>query len=85
MYVLRISGKFKNYSYICAHTSMEENSEREKYRSYERLDRMYKQCPSYDIKIILGDKNAKVGKEIWTEIAVQPVTYMMKVMIIECI
>jgi len=31
---------------------------------------MHKQCPSYNIKIILGETNAKVGKEIWTGIAV---------------
>ena len=31
-----------------------------------RLKRMYKQFPSYDIKIILGDMNAKLGKGIWT-------------------
>jgi hypothetical protein len=29
MFVLRIRGKFKNYSYICAHVPMEEKSERE--------------------------------------------------------
>jgi len=33
---------------------------------YERLERTYKLCPSYDTKIILNDKDAKVGKEIWT-------------------
>ena len=27
---------------------------------------MYKQFPSYDIKIILGDMNTKFGKAIWT-------------------
>jgi hypothetical protein len=31
---------------------------------------MHKQCPSYNTKIILGEMNAKVGKEIWTETAV---------------
>ena len=31
---------------------------------------MYKQFPSYNIKIIVGDMNAKLGKEIWTGIAV---------------
>jgi hypothetical protein len=31
---------------------------------------MQKQCPSYNIKIILGEMNAKVGKEIWTGTAV---------------
>ena len=70
MCVLRIRGKFENYSYICAHAPTEEKSERKKYQFYGRLDRMYKQCPSYNIKIILGNMNAKVGKEIWTGIAV---------------
>jgi len=31
---------------------------------------MHKQCPSYNIKIILGEMNTKVGKKIWTGIAV---------------
>jgi len=35
-----------------------------------RLKRMYKQFPSYDIKIMLGDMNAKSGKEIWNGRAV---------------
>jgi hypothetical protein len=29
MFVLRIRGKFKKYSYICAHVPTEEKSERE--------------------------------------------------------
>ena len=37
---------------------------------YMRLKRMYKQFPLYEIKIMLGDMNAKMGKEIWTGIAV---------------
>jgi len=56
-------GKFKNYIFSCAHAPMEEKSERENDQFYERLERMYKLCPSYDIKIILGDMNAKMGKE----------------------
>ena len=31
-----------------------------------RLKRMYKQFPSDDIKVILGNMNAKFGKAIWT-------------------
>jgi hypothetical protein len=66
--VLRIRGKFKNYSFICAHAPTEEKSEREKDKFYERLERTYKQCPSYDIKIILGDVNAKMGRKFgWEE------------------
>lgn len=68
--MLRIRGKFKNYSYNCAHAPTEEKSGRKKYQFYERLGRMHKQCPSYDIKIKLGNMNAKVGKEFWTKIAV---------------
>jgi hypothetical protein len=33
---------------------------------YERLERTYKQCPSYDVKFILNDTNVKVSKEIRT-------------------
>ena len=49
---------------------MEEKSERENDQFYERLEGMYKPCPSYDTKIILDDMNAKMGKEILTGIAV---------------
>jgi hypothetical protein len=57
----------KNYSLICAHAPTEEKSEIENDRFYEGLERTRKQCPSYNIKIILGNIKAKVGKEVWTE------------------
>jgi hypothetical protein len=41
---------------------------REKDQFYEQLERTYKQCPSYDTKIMLGDMNVKVEKNIWTGI-----------------
>jgi hypothetical protein len=81
MCVLSNRGKFKNYSFICAHAPTEEMSEREKAQFCDRLDRTYKQCPSHDTKIILGDMNAKVGKEIWMGTAAM--VYMMKVMRME--
>jgi hypothetical protein len=56
----------KNYSFISAHAPTEEKNEREHDQFCETLERTHKQCPSYDIKILLGDMNAKVGKEIWT-------------------
>jgi len=49
---------------------MEEKCERGNDQFYEQLDRTYKFCPSYDIKIILDDMTAKMGKEILTGIAV---------------
>ena len=30
---------------------------------FELLDKTYEQCPGYDIKIVLGDFNAKLGRE----------------------
>jgi len=39
MHVLRIRGKFKNYSLICAHAPIGEKSERENDRFYEGLER----------------------------------------------
>ena len=30
---------------------------------YERLEETYDRCPEHDIKIVLGDFNAKVGRE----------------------
>jgi hypothetical protein len=49
-----------------------EKTVREKKRmiGFMRLERMYRQCCSYDMKTILCAKNAKVGKEILTGIAV---------------
>jgi hypothetical protein len=64
MCMLRIIGKFKNCRFICAHAPTEEKIEREKDQFYEWLERIYRQCPLYNIKIILGDMNTSVGKEI---------------------
>jgi hypothetical protein len=30
---------------------------------YELLSKIYNDCPTYDIKVVLRDMNAKVGKE----------------------
>ena len=54
---------------MCQCTS-KEKSEREKNQFYEHLKRMNKQYHLHNIKIMLGDTNAKVRKEMWTGIAV---------------
>ncbi|GFU64665.1 hypothetical protein TNCV_1947831 [Trichonephila clavipes] len=38
---------------------MEEKDDEEKELSYEDLHRLYRTCPKHDVKIILGDMNAK--------------------------
>jgi len=62
--MLRIRGEFKNYIFICTHVPTEEKGERQKDRLYEtKEDVPYKHFSSYDMKIMLGDMNAKLGKE----------------------
>ncbi|XP_060665319.1 uncharacterized protein LOC132797575 [Drosophila nasuta] len=50
-------------SLICAHAPTEEKDDATKDAFYAELDRAYGRCPSHDIKILLGDFNAKVGRE----------------------
>lgn len=60
---LRIRGKFFNISLINAHAPTEEKDDEVKELFYERLQLAYNNAPPRDIKIILGDFNAKVGQE----------------------
>ena len=60
---IRIKANFYGISLICAHAPTEDKDEQNKYMFYERLEREYDRCPDHDIKIVLGDFNAKIGKE----------------------
>ena len=44
--------KFHNISLICAHAF------------YANLEDLYDKCPAHDIKIVLGDFNAKVVQSV---------------------
>ncbi|XP_070137322.1 uncharacterized protein [Drosophila bipectinata] len=48
---------------ICAHAPTEEKDDATKDAFYAELDRAYGRCPSHDMKILLGDFNATVGRE----------------------
>jgi hypothetical protein len=61
---LRTKVRFQNYSLICIHAPTEEKSADEKDTFYELLEKEYDKCPSNDIKILLGDFNAKIGQQI---------------------
>jgi len=41
----------------------EDKDDEEKDSFYVELETVYSQCPKHDIKMVLGDYNAKVGKE----------------------
>ena len=58
---LRIRGRFFNTT--CVHAPTEEKDEIQKDDFYEDLERMYLKVPKHDIKVMMGDFNAKVGKE----------------------
>jgi exonuclease III len=57
-------GRFFNTTFISIHAPTEEKEEDIKDQFYERLERTYDEIPRNDIKIILGDFNAKIGKEV---------------------
>lgn len=54
---------FLNYSIIKSHAPTEEKPQNEKEEFYEDLEAVYRHCPKNDIKIIMGDMNAKVRQE----------------------
>ena len=45
------------------HAPTEEKDEIQKDDFYEDLDRIYMKVPKHDIKVVMGDFNAKVSKE----------------------
>ena len=45
------------------HEASEEKSDDSKDRFYEELEQVFDHFPKYDMKIILGDFNTKVGRE----------------------
>ncbi|XP_049302044.1 craniofacial development protein 2-like [Bactrocera dorsalis] len=60
---IHIKARFFNISLICAHAPTEEKDDVTKDACYECLERTYESCPQHDVKIVLGDFNARVGKE----------------------
>ncbi|XP_045502209.1 craniofacial development protein 2-like [Colias croceus] len=61
--VLRIRGQFANISLVNVYAPTELAVDETKDQFYEQLELIYDQLPSYDIKIVLGDFNAKIGRE----------------------
>uniref|UniRef100_A0A182NDQ1 Endonuclease/exonuclease/phosphatase domain-containing protein n=1 Tax=Anopheles dirus TaxID=7168 RepID=A0A182NDQ1_9DIPT len=60
---LRMRGKFYNISLINVHAPTEDKEEEEKDLFYGRLAKTIKSRPRHDLIIILGDFNAKIGRE----------------------
>jgi hypothetical protein len=60
--VIRIKGRFFNYSLINIHAPTNDSKEEAKDQFNEQLERAYAACPSHDVKLVMGDANAKVGR-----------------------
>jgi hypothetical protein len=60
---IRVIWLFFNYSLICVHAPTEEKNDDEKDNFYEDRYQIYEECPIRDVKIIIGDLNAKIGQE----------------------
>lgn len=62
---LRIRGNFLNYTPINVYAPTEEKVNEDKEVFFEKLVEAYDRAPTRDIKIIHGDFNAKVGREVY--------------------
>ena len=61
--VLRVRGKWFNMSLINIHAPHEGREDEVKDEFYDTLDDVFDRCPRQDIKIVLGDCNAMIGRE----------------------
>ena len=60
---IRLKGKFHNITVINVHAPTEEKTEEEKDKFYDDLQRTFERVLKHDVVMILGDLNAKTGKE----------------------
>lgn len=60
---LRLRGKYQKISLLNIHAPIEDKNIEVKEEFYNKLDTEYEKIPKYDLKMVLGDANAKIGKE----------------------
>jgi endonuclease/exonuclease/phosphatase family metal-dependent hydrolase len=65
IYRVRIKGRFRKITIISAHTLTEDKGECEKENFYDTLEEICHKTPKHDMLIVMGDFNAKVGKEAY--------------------
>ena len=60
--MVRLKGKPFDISLIQCYAPIADNTDDEIDRFYDQLDKAIKQCRSQDIRTVMGDFNAKVGR-----------------------
>ena len=58
-----LRGRWCNIIVLNVHAPSEEKSDGSKDSFYEEIDQVFEHFPKYDTKVLLGDFNAKVGRE----------------------
>lgn len=62
---LRLRGKFRNITIVAVYAPTEEADEGDKQLFYDQLAALVQKIPTYDLTVVLGDCNAKLGKEAY--------------------
>jgi hypothetical protein len=60
---LRMRRKFNNFTTISTHAPTEEKDQLIKDTFYGKLNQIYQRIPAHDTKTIVGDFNARIGRE----------------------
>ena len=60
---LRLRSRFYNISIINVHCHTEDSNDQEKDNFFDQIENAVNACPRHDVKIVLGDFNAKIGRQ----------------------
>ncbi|GFX92683.1 craniofacial development protein 2 [Trichonephila clavipes] len=62
---IQLRGRHYNTTLICAHAPTDDKDETEKDLFYDLRMKSYNSYPAQDMKLVIGDFNAKIGRELF--------------------